>query len=87
LRLRDVQELGGLLEDVRIAEVRFTLVGGNMCEAARESADGIPRCRTSLTKTSTRGASCEIIPHKTCVNAPVGSPKSMARISGISKIA
>jgi len=34
LWLRDVKDLGGLLEDVRIAEIRFAVVGGNLREAA-----------------------------------------------------
>jgi len=87
LRLRDVQNLGGLLEDVRVAEVCVTLVGGNVREAARESSGRIPRCRTAPTATPTRGASSEVIPHETCVNARAGSPKSLAKTSGISKIA
>ncbi len=87
LWLRDVQDIGGLLEDVRIAEICFAVVGGNLREAPSEFSGGDPGRRTAPAETRALRAGCELVFHGFWVSATAGSPKSLARISGISKTA
>ena len=87
LRLRDVQDLGGLLEDVRITEIRIAVVGGNLREAPDQSSAGDPGRRTAPAETRACGAGSEIVFHGFWASVSAGSPKSLAKISGISKIA
>jgi len=47
LWLRDVKDFGGLLEDVRVAEICLAVVGGNVRETADESSGGEPRRRAA----------------------------------------
>ena len=61
MRLRDVQDLGGLLEDVRIAEVCFPVVGGKVREAPDESSDGDTGRRTALAETRACGAGSKLV--------------------------
>ena len=85
--LRDVKDLGGLLEDVRAAEICLAVVGGDVCEAADEPSGGGPRRRTSPAQTRPCGTGSELAFHGFWVRTRAGSPRSPARISGISKIA
>lgn len=87
LRLCDVQDLGGLLEDVRIAEICFAVVGGNVREVPSQCSGGDPWCRTAPAETRPCGAGSEIVIHEFRDNILAGSSKSLAKISGISKIA
>lgn len=87
MRLCDVKELGGLLKDVRIAEIRFAVVGGNMREAPGQSSGGDPGRRTAPAETRACRAGSEIAFHGLWVSAPTGSHRSLAKISGISKTA
>jgi len=64
LWLRDVQDLGGLLENVRIAEICFAVVGGYVREAASESSGGEPRCGATLASTGACRAGSEIVLHR-----------------------
>ncbi len=85
--LRDVKDLGGLLEDVRAAEVCLAVVGGDLREAAGKSSGGGPRRRTSAAQTRACRTGSELISHGFWVRERAGSPRSPARISGISKMA
>ena len=85
--LRDVKDLGGLLEDVRVAEICLAVVGGNLREAAGESSGGEPRRRTAPAKTRACGAGSELDFQGFRGDILAGSPKSLAKISGISKTA
>lgn len=87
MRLCDVQDLGGLLEDVRIAEICFAVVGGNVREVPSQCSGGDPWCRTAPAETRPCGAGSEIVIHEFRDNILAGSSKSLAKISGISKIA
>lgn len=87
MRLCDVQDFGGLLEDVRIAEICFAVVGGNVREAPSQCSGGDPGCRTASAATRARRAGSEIVFHGFWDNILAGSSKSLAKISGISKIA
>ena len=83
----DVQDHGGLLEDVRVAEICLAVVGGNVREAADESSGGEPGRRTAPAETRACRAGGELALQGFRDKARGGSPKSLARISGISKIA
>lgn len=85
--LRDVKDLGGLLEDVRAAEICLAVVGGNVCEAAGESSGRGPGRRTSPAQTRACRTGSELVFHGFWVRTRAGSPRSLARISGISKMA
>lgn len=85
--LRDVKDVGGLLEDVHAAEICSPVVGGNVREASHESSGGDPGSRTAPAETCAFRASRELVLHGFWDKARAGSPKSLARISGISKIA
>jgi hypothetical protein len=87
LWLRDVKDLGGLLEDVRVAEICLAVVGGNVREAADESSGGEPGRRTAPAETRACRAGSELVFHGFWGNILVGSRKSLAKISGISKTA
>ncbi len=87
LRLCDVQDIGRLLEDVRIAEICIAVVGGDLREAQGESSGGDPGGRTALAETRARRAGSEIVLHGFWDEACAGSRKSLAKISGISKTA
>ena len=87
MRLCDVQDLGGLLEDVRVTEICFAVVGGDVREAPGQSPGGNPGRRTAPAETRACRAGSEIVFHGFWASAPAGSPKSLAKISGISKIA
>jgi len=63
LWLRDVQDIGGLLEDVRIAEICFAVVGGNLREAPSEFSGGDPGRRTAPAETRALRAGCELVFH------------------------
>ncbi len=58
--LRDVKDLGGLLEDVRAAEICLAVVGGKVREAADESSCGEPGRRTALAETRECRAGSEL---------------------------
>ena len=60
LWLRNVKDLGGLREDVRVAEICFAVVGGNLRKAADESSGGKPRRRTAPAETRARRAGSEL---------------------------
>ena len=62
LRLWDVQDHGGLLEDVRAAEICFAVVGGNVRQAAAESSGGEPGRRTAPAETRACGACSKLMP-------------------------
>ena len=85
--LRDVQDLGGLLEDVRVAEICLAVVGRNLREAADESSGGEPARRAAAAETRARRAGSELVFHGLWGNSFTGSPRSLAKISGISKTA
>lgn len=63
LWLRDVKNVGGLLEDVRIAEICHAVVGGNMHEAPDESSGGEPGRRTAPAETRACRAGSELVLH------------------------
>lgn len=87
LWLRDVKDLRGLLENVRIAQICLAVVGGNLREAPGESSGGDTGRRTALAETRACGAGSELVFHWLWGNILAGSHKSLAKISGISKIA
>ena len=64
LWLCDVQDHGGLLEDVRAAEICFAVVGGNVRQAADESPGGEPGRRTAPAETRARGACSKLVPFR-----------------------
>jgi hypothetical protein len=64
LWLCDVQDHGRLLKDVRVAEICFTVVGGNVRQAADESPGGEPGRRTAPAETRARGACSKLVPFR-----------------------
>jgi len=62
LWLCDVQDHGGLLEDVRAAEICFAVVGGNVRQAADESSGGEPGRWTAPAETRACGACSKLAP-------------------------
>jgi len=62
LRLWDVQDHGGLLEDVRAAEICLAVVGGHVPQAAHESSGGEPGRRPAPAETRACGACSKVVP-------------------------
>ena len=87
LRLRDVEDLGRLRKDVRIAEIRFAVVGGDVREAADEFSGGESGGWPAPAKTPPCRAGSKLISYGLPGGRFSGSFKSLAKISGISKTA